>query len=195
MGRPDPVQLRVAAGAVPDEGVQLQHLLALVPGGQVPALIVLCTLPAALPGLQLGWVCVPVLLHLSCALWHGEPAPRLPARLARARITRKSARGMLHGVAWVVEKYGRHCRATWPVLVRRTRRKPAAVLVAAMASIILLPLPGSNVVPALAIVALMAGLVWKDGRAVVAAALLAVLSVLLVAGVGWALWAGWEAWK
>jgi hypothetical protein len=194
MARLDPGQLRAAARDLPEDGVRLGQLLALAPGGQVPAMVVLCTLPAALPGLQLGWVCVPVLLYLSCALWQGQSAPTLPARLARSAITRKSAHAMLHGVAWVVEQCGRHCRTTWPALVRRTRRKPAAALVAAMALVILLPLPGSNVVPAMAIVALMAGLVWRDGRAVVAAAVLSVLSVLVVAGLSWAAWATLSLW-
>lgn len=194
MARLDPEQLRAAARAVPEEGLRLHQLLLLAPGGQLPAMIVLCTLPAALPGLQLGWVCVPVLLYLSYALWRGELAPTLPPRLANTSISRKSAHAMLNSVAWVVEKCGRHCRASWPALVRRTRRKPAAVLVAAMALVILLPLPGSNVVPAMAIVALMAGLVWRDGRAIVAAAVLSVMSVLIVGGLFWAAWAAVAFW-
>lgn len=189
MARLDAEQLRAAARAVPEDGLKLEQLLALAPGGQLPAMIVLCTLPAALPGVQLGWVCVPVLLYLAYALWNGQLTPKLPPRLANSSITRKSAHAMFNSVAWVVEKCSRHCRATWPTVVRRTRRKPAAVLVAAMALVILLPLPGSNVVPAMAIVALMAGLVSRDGRAVVAAAVLSVLSILIVAGLVWAAWA------
>lgn len=194
MARPDPDRLRAAARALPEQGLTLAQLLALAPGGQLPAMIVLCALAAALPGLQLGWVCVPVLLYLSAALWHGRVAPQLPARLAGSSITRKAAGAMLRSLAWVLERCGRHCRATWPGLVRRTRRKPAALLVASMALVILLPLPGSNVVPAMAIVALMAGLVWRDGRAVVASAVLSVLSVAIVAGLGWAAWATLSAW-
>jgi hypothetical protein len=194
MARLDAEQLRAAARAVPEEGLKLEQLLALAPGGQLPAMIVLCTLPAALPGLQLGWVCVPVLLYLAYALWNGQPTPKLPHRLANSFITRKSAHAVLNSVAWVVEKCGRHCRATWPAVVRRTRGKPAATLVAVMALVILLPLPGSNLVPAMAIVALMAGLVWRDGRAVVAAAVLSVLSVLIVAGLSWAALATLALW-
>ena len=157
-------------------------------------MIVLCTLPAALPGLQLGWVCVPVLLYLALALWRGQRHPRIPQRLAHFRVSRKAAQGLLNAFAWVVEKAGVHCRTTWPSLVRRTRRRPAAFLVAAMALVILLPLPGSNFVPAVAIVVLMGGLVWRDGRAIVAAGALSVASVLIVAGLTWAAWAAVAFW-
>ncbi|RYG12878.1 MAG: hypothetical protein EON92_07100 [Burkholderiales bacterium] len=194
MARLDPAQLRAAARDLPQEGVRLGQLRALAPGGQLPSMVVMCTVPAALPGLQLGWVCVPVLLYLSCALWRGQLNPGLPPRLANYGLSRKSAAAMLRGVAWVVEKFGRHCKAAWPTVVRRTRRKPAAALVVTMALVILLPIPGSNLLPALSIVALMMGLVWRDGRAVLVSGALSMLSFLMVGGFGWAAWAAVTGW-
>lgn len=193
MARLDPGRLRAAATALPERGVRLQELLELAPGGQLPVLIMLCTLPAALPGLQLGWVCVPVLLYLAAGLWRGESRARLPVRLSQSVVSRPAATRLLNSFAWMLEKFGRHCHTTWPALVRRVRRKPASMLVAAMSLVILLPLPASNVVPALSILVLMAGLVWRDGRAVVVSAVLAVLGLLLVAGLIWGTWAA-AAW-
>lgn len=186
MAKLDVDQLRSAAYAIPQDGLTLEQLLAMAPGGKLPAMIVLCTLPAALPGLQLGWVCVPVLFYLSYSLWKRDSAPKLPERLASFWITSKAAHSLLKGMVWTYEKCGRHCRSTFPWLVRRVRHKPAAVLVSVMSSIILLPLPGSNVLPAMAIVILMAGLVWRDGRAVIAAGALSVLSISIVFGFAWA---------
>lgn len=193
MSRFDPGRLRAAATMLPEEGIRLQDLLELAPGGQLPVLIMLCTLPAALPGLQLGWVCVPVLLYLAASLWRGEPRPRLPSRLTQSVVSRAAATRLLRSFAWMLEKFGRHCRSTCPAFVRRIRRKPAAVLVAAMSLVILLPLPASNVVPALSIFALMAGLLWRDARAVAASLVLACVGVLLVGALAWGTWAA-AAW-
>ncbi|MBI5276805.1 MAG: exopolysaccharide biosynthesis protein [Burkholderiales bacterium] len=189
MAKPDPEQLRAAARSLPEQGLPLRQLLALAPGGELPAMVILCTLPAALPGLQLGWVAVPALLYLARALWKGQLRVDLPDRLANFMVSRKSATAILNAFAWIVERFGSRCRSTWPGLVRRTRRRPAAVLVAAMSLVILLPLPGSNVVPAIAIISLMGGLVWRDGRAIAAAGVLAVAGIALVAGLAWAAWA------
>lgn len=185
MARPDPDVLRAAAAAVPPEGVRLKTLLELAPGGRLPAMIVLCTLPAALPGLQLGWVCVPALLYLALAMWRGDPEPAMPARVTQAMVSQKAAARLLQCCAWLAERSGRHLRTTWPRLVRSTRRKPAALLVALMALTILLPLPGSNMVPALAIVVLMGGIVWRDGRAVIASMFLAALGIAIVVALPW----------
>lgn len=189
MARFDPDGLRATAQAIPEAGLKLDQLLSLAPGGQLPAMIVLCTLPAALPGLQLGWVCVPVLLYLSLALWRGQAHVELPGRLAAKSVSPKAARALVNAFAWGAPKFGTYCRLTWPALVRRTRRKPAAALVALMALVIFLPVPGGNFLPALSIVTLMAGVVWRDGRAIVAAGVIAVLSILLVIAFGWAAWA------
>lgn len=189
MARFDPDGLRATAQAIPESGLKLDQLLRLAPGGKLPAMIVLCTLPAALPGLQLGWVCVPVLLYLSLALWRGQAYVELPERLAAKSVSPKAARALVNACAWGAAKFGTYCRLTWPALARRTRRKPAAALVAMMALVIFLPVPGGNFLPALSIVTLMAGVVWRDGRAIVAAVVIAVLSLSLVIALGWAAWA------
>jgi hypothetical protein len=60
--------------------------------------------------------------------------------------------------------------------------------------LILLPLPGSNFIPSLSIAALVAGLAWRDGRAIVLACLLALAGVGLVLAVGWGMAALAQGW-
>lgn len=187
MVRPDAQRLRDAADAVPPEGVEVAHLMAQVPGQQLAWLMLLCALPSALPGLQLGWVCGPLLMVLAWAAWQGRAEVQLPQRLARHRVSHQAARKLLSSLAWTMERLERWCRHCWPQLAAAVAGRPAAALVGCMAFLILLPLPGSNFIPSLAIAALVAGLVWRDGRAILLACVLAAASLALVVGVGWAM--------
>jgi hypothetical protein len=185
MAGPDAQRLRAAAQALPPEGIEVAQLLAQVPGQQLGWLMLLCALPSALPGLQLGWVCGPLLMVLAWAQWQGRAEAQLPARLARHRVSHQTAHKLLSALAWTTQRLERWCRHCWPQLANVMAGRPAAAMVGCMALLILLPLPGSNFVPSLAIAALVAGLVWHDGRAIVLACLLALAGTGIVLAVGW----------
>ena len=180
MRRPDRERLSAATRQIPDDGLAVRELLSCVPGATVPWLIVMCTLPAALPGVQLGWVCVPLMLLLARSLAAGRQHARLPQRVAAVRISQANARRLLKSLAWTADFCERHCRRRALRLVRATRRGPAGLLVATMALIILIPFPGSNFLPAAAVVLLMGGVMWRDGYAVAAAWLAAIASIAMV---------------
>jgi hypothetical protein len=194
MASPEALRLREAATALPADGLPLAQLLKRVPGHQLGWLMLLCALPSSLPGLQLGWVCGPLLMVLARASWRGRSEVRLPERLAHRRVSHSTAHKLLTAMAWTTERCDRWCRPCWPRLAAAVAGRPAAALVGAMALLIVLPLPGSNFIPSLSITALVAGLLWRDGRALALAGLLAVAGVALVAGVAWGLGALAQGW-
>lgn len=185
MTGPDAQRLRDAAAALPPGGIELAQLLACLPGQQLGWLLLLCALPSALPGLQLGWVGGPLLLFLAWASWCGRSSVELPPGIARRQVSFKVASQLLNAMAWTAQRLGQWCRPAWPRLAGVLTGRPAAALVATMALLILLPLPGSNFVPALAITALVGGLLWQDGRAVGLAYILAAAGLGIVVGMTW----------
>jgi hypothetical protein len=195
MARPEARGLQDAAEAVPPEGLACGQLLAALPGRQQGWLMLLCAMLSGLPGLQLGWICGPVLVALAVASWRGQAHVRVPERLARRRVGREAARRLLIAMAWTVERLERWCRPCWPRLARAATGRGAAGLLAAMALLILLPLPGSNLVPSLAVAALAAALLRHDGRAMALAWLLALAGLALTLGAAWAMAAFLEGWR
>jgi hypothetical protein len=169
-------------------GPTVQQVLDRLPGGHVAWPLLLCTLLAAVPGLQLGWACAPALFWIARALWRGEEAPVLPEGVARHRLSAAAASRLLAWADWLHVRMARWCRPRFEEAVRVLSGRAAASLVAAMSVLILLPLPGSNLLPALALLALVAGLLMRDGVAMTLAWGLAAASVALLAGLAWLGW-------
>lgn len=186
--------LRAAAGGIPEDGTTVADLLGLVPGAHLPWLVMLFALPSSLPGLQLGWICAPVLLSLAAAAWRGQTHVQVPAWVRQRKVGSTAARKLLAAMAWTHDRLRAWCRPTWPAVVSAAQGRPAAVLVAGMALLILLPLPGSNFLPSLALAAVAAGWLWSDGRAHAVAWLLALASIALLAMFGWIAGALASAW-
>lgn len=188
MPGPDLGRLHAASQAVPEAGLTIQDLLGQVPGATLPWLVVLCTIPAAIPGVQLGWVSVPLMLVMARAMAAGRRRVRLPQRIAATRVGQANARRLLNALAWTARTYERWCRPRGLQVVRLVRRRPSALLVGLMALVILLPIPGGNFLPAVAVVLLMGGLLRRDGYAIIAAgvtALAAIVVAIAIVLVGW----------
>lgn len=193
MSEADVRKVRAAMHALPEGGLTVEDLLAKLPGAPLPWLIVLCTMAAAVPGVQLGWVCAPLMLLMARALARGQRRVQLPGRLANVRVGQANARRLLQALAWTAQTLQRWCRPRALRIVRLQGRGLAALLVAVMALVILLPLPGANFLPAVAVVLLMGGLLRRDGYAIVAAWATGVLSLVVAAAVvvlGWQLASG-----
>jgi hypothetical protein len=178
-------RLREATASVPADGLTLADMLANVPGRQLGWLALSCALPSAVPGLQLGWVCGPLLLVIAAAAWRGRAHVAIPQRLVRRPVSQQAASRLLGAMAWTAERLERHCRPCWPRLAKTATGRPAATLMAGMALLILLPLLGSNFLPSLAIVALVAAMLRHDGRAMALAWALGGAGVAVTVGAAW----------
>lgn len=112
--------------------------------------------------------------------WRGCNTVDLPASLTSRQVSFRTASALLEAMAWSVERLGLWCRPAWPSVVNAMTGRPAAALVATMGLLIVLPLPGSNLLPSLAAVSVVAGQFWNDGRALGLAYVLGIASVGLV---------------
>ena len=194
MARPEVRRLQAAAQAVPPDGLACAQVLAMLPGGHHGWLMLWCAVLSALPGLQLGWIGGPVLAALAWASWRGHPHAGVPECLAQRRLGCKAASRLLGAMAWAALRLERWCRPCWPRLARAATGRPAAVLLAAMAVLIVLPLPGSNLVPSLSVAALAAALLRHDGRALALAWLLGVVGFAVTVAAVWAMGMLVEGW-
>ena len=149
------------------EGIQVGELLALHGRATLPALLlvvaVLCTLPLVGLGTALAFTLFAIALK-----WPAQAAGRrapLAGRLHGLRLHGPWSRRCLQCFAWIYEQAGTRLRRRWLAL-RHPRTAPGWRLwIAAMALIILLPLPLGNLLPGLSLVLLALGWIYKDGAA------------------------------
>ena len=113
---------------------------------------------------------------LAVTMWRGHGAPCLPQRVAELELPRLWAQRVLVGLASAYALAGRHARPRLSHLATSGRRSATALALGLMAVIIVMPIPFGNLLPAVALVFLGLGLVFRDG--------IAVMLGLLVSGVG-----------
>jgi hypothetical protein len=93
----------------------------------------------------------------------------LPERLSRVTLNVVWTRRCLHGLAWIYEQADRLLRPRWIVLSNRRLRPAWGVWIALMAALIFIPLPFGNVLPAISLVLLSLGWMFRDGLALLLA--------------------------
>lgn len=129
---------------------------------------VLATLPIAGIGMVLGLG----IFLLSWTWLRGMDHMPLPERLGRVTLNAVWTRRCSYGLAWVYEQAERRLRPRWIAMSRRRLRPLWGVWIALMAALIFILLPFGNVLPAISLVLLSLGWMFRDGLA------------LLLAGVG-----------
>ncbi len=144
------------------------------PGSLLLLLAVPCMLPIPGTGTVLGLG----LLALSWALWHGRTDALLPRRVAQLQLSRGSAQRLLKALARVYLLAGRLTRARLSWVLSQQALRACAVLVAAMAVVLILPIPFGNLLPAVALVLIGLGLLARDGLAALLGAALATLTAV-----------------
>lgn len=122
-------------------------------------LAMLCVTPIAGVGTLLGGV-----ILLIAWRWHrGMDACVLPERLGRVTLNEAWTRRCLHALAWTYATANLRLRERWCVLCHRGTHDWWRLWIATMALLILLPLPLGNVLPALSLVLLSLGWMFRDG--------------------------------
>lgn len=182
-------RLRRAAARLEGEQVALGTLADAHGSAARGTLLVLTALPCMLPVPGTGTVLGLGLVALAFAMWRGQDAGVLPARVAAFRLPRPAAQRVLRLAASFYARAGRWSRTRWPALLESAWLAPLlALFIAVMALLIVLPIPFGNVLPALAVIAVGIGLAFRDGLAVAAGAATGVLAVGLTAGLGAGTW-------
>lgn len=181
-------RLRAASTAMTGERVALSHLAAVHGPAAQGTLLVLLAAPCLLPMPGVGSVLGIGLALLALAMWRGEQACGLPLRVAEVELSGAWARRVLDLLARFYGLAGRLARARLTAIAEPGPRSWIAAKTGLMAVLIVLPIPFGNVLPALALMLLGLGLVFRDGAAVLLSAATAGTALLYTGGLGVAAW-------
>jgi hypothetical protein len=158
--------------------LSLAELLQLHGDASGPVLMMLLAMLATLPIAGAGMVLSLGIFLLSWAWLRGMDDMPMPERLGRVTLNAVWTRRCLHGLAWVYEQAERLLRPRWTALSNRRLRPVWGVWMALMAALIFLPLPFGNVLPAISLVLLSLGWMFRDGLALLLAGLAGVAAAV-----------------
>ena len=187
-------RLRDAAAALPAERVSLQALAQAHGPAAHGTLLLLMAAPCLLPVPGVGTVLGLGMAALAAAMWQGHSAACLPRRVAELELSRHRAQRVLGLLASAYAMAGRYARARLSHLASAGRRSWTAAAVGLMAVIVVLPIPFGNVLPALAMMLIGLGLVFRDGVAVVLGLAMAGLALFVTAGLVLMAWVWGSEW-
>lgn len=175
-------RLQAAAAGIRGERVSMQAMVQAHGHEAHGTLLLLLAMPCLLPVPGAGTVLGLGIAALALALWRGHGEPCLPQRVAQLELPGHWAQRVLVGLAWAYTLAGRHARARLSHLATAGRRSVTALVIGLMAAIVVMPIPFGNLLPAIALVLIGLGLVFRDGVAAILG--LAVAGVALAATVG-----------
>lgn len=147
--------------------------------------LLILALPCCIPFLYgIPQVVALPLMFISCQILLGRRTPWLPERLGARRVSAEGLQSLAQKAAPWLQRIEAVSR---PRIVALTRTPADHIVGAALvlfSASILVPLPGTNSVPGLAVVILSMGLLQRDGVLVIAGALLgtAWIGTLVFAG-------------
>lgn len=134
-----------------------------------PVLLMLMAVLATLPVAGAGMVLSLGIFLLAWTCLRGMDNMPLPERLGRVTLNETWTRRCLHGLAWIYEQADRWLRPRWTHWSHRRLRPVWGVWIALMAALIFIPLPLGNVLPAISLVLLSLGWMFRDGLALLLA--------------------------
>ena len=187
-------RLREAAAALPAERVSMQTMAQAHGPEAHGTLLLLMAVPCLLPVPGVGTVLGLGMAALAVTMWQGQSAVSLPRRVARIELSRHWAQRVLGLLASTYAMAGRYARARLLHLASAGRRSWTAAAVGLMSIIVVLPIPFGNLLPALAMMLIGLGLVFRDGVAVVLGLVMAGLALLVTAGLVLMAWVWGSTW-
>jgi len=114
----------------------------------------------------------------------GRQEPMLPRRIARRRLSTSRLVRLLRRVIPILKRMERIVRPRWPTPFDMTKRVVGFVILLLCVTL-LAPIPFSQVIPALVIMALALALLEQDGVLLGLALVAALLSLAITAGAVW----------
>jgi len=187
-------RLRDAAAAIRDERVSMRAMAQAHGPEAHGTLLLLLAMPCLLPVPGVGTVLGMGMAALAVALWQGRCAPCLPQRVAELELPRHWAQRVLGLLASAYAMAGRHARPRLSHLAIAGRRSAIALVVGLMALLVVMPIPFGNVLPALALMLVGMGLVFRDGVAVILGLAAAGLALFVTSGLMLMAWVWGSEW-
>lgn len=187
-------RLRDAAAALQDERVSMRTMAQVHGPDAHGTLLLLLAMPCLLPVPGVGTVLGVGMAALAVAMWRGHGAPCLPQRVAELELPLRWARRVLVGLASAYAVAGRCARTRWSHLALAGRRSATALAVGSMAAIVVMPIPFGNLLPAVALMFIGLGLVFRDGVAVILGLLMSGVALVVTTGLLLMAWAWGGEW-
>lgn len=157
-------------------------------------MLLLLAMPCLLPVPGVGTMLGLGMAALAVAMWRGHCTPCLPQRVAELELPHHWAQRVLIGLASAYALAGRHARARLSHLAISGRRSATALAVGLMASIVVMPIPFGNLLPAVALVFIGLGLVFRDGVAVILGLLMSGVALVATTGLLLMAWVWGSEW-
>ena len=187
-------RLRETAAALSEERVSMETLAQAHGTAAHGTLLLLMAGPCLLPVPGVGTVLGFGMAALAAAMWQGHPSACLPRRVAELELSRHWAQRVLGMLASAYAMAGRFARARLSHLASAGRRSWTAAAIGVMAFIVVLPIPFGNLLPALAMMLIGLGLIFRDGIAVVLGLVTAGLALFVTAGLMLMAWISGSEW-
>jgi hypothetical protein len=183
------VELLELSESVHDADITLGNLMDQLEGRVYTMLLVLLSLPfcqpVLLPGLSTPFGVVIALLGLRFSM---RKRAWLPRRLLATKLTAKFLPAVMRGSAKLLRAMEKllHPRLTWLFEYRLTQFfTGSAIFICGLLLLLPLPIPLSNMIPALTVVLAAAAFSERDGYCLIAAGFLFVLTLLFFAALAW----------
>jgi hypothetical protein len=187
-------RLRETAAALPAGRVSMQALAQAHGPAAHGTLLLPMAVPCLLPVPDVGTVLALGMAALAAAMWRGHSAACLPRRVAELELSRHWAQRVLGMLASAYSIAGRYARARLSHLASADKRSWTAAAIGLMSVIVVLPIPFGNLLPALAMMLIGLGLVFRDGVAVVLGLAMAGLALLVTVGLMLMAWVWGSEW-
>ena len=181
-------RLRESAAGLTQDRVSVAQLANLHGAAAQGTLMVLLAAPCMLPMPGVGTVLGLGLAMMALAMWRGQSGTGLPLRVAEFQMSGRWASRVLGMLAHFYELASKLSRLRLHALSGVGLQGGLAAMTGVMAVLIILPIPFGNVLPALALMLLGLGLVYRDGVAVLLAIGTAAAALLYSATLGLAAW-------
>lgn len=174
--------LEARAGALADERISIGKLLELLDDRSIWALLLLFSLPMAVPipapGLSFPFGACMILISAQLAM--GRPRAWIPAVISRRSIETATFAKVVQRVLPTLRRLEKAVRPRKRWMASDWMRVPVGIVCLVLAVIITLPIPLGHVVPGTAISLFSLGMMERDGITVWLGLAVAVVGILLV---------------
>jgi hypothetical protein len=158
------------AGPTGPGRLSLADLLRLHGDDSAAVLLMVTAMACVTPVAGVGMLLAGVIFAIAWRWHRGAHAGMLPERLGRMTLSEAWSRRILHGFAWIYATADRCLAARMTLLCHRGTHGGWRLWIATMALLIALPLPLGNLLPALSLVLLALGWMFRDGLALLLSA-------------------------
>jgi hypothetical protein len=179
-------QLVALAQEGSSERVSLGDLLRGIKTHALASLLILFSVPNLLPGIP-GTSAVTglPLVILTFQLMMGRP-PWLPGFILNRSLRRSDLQAVMSKVEPPLRRLERVLRPRLSLFLSASAQRLIGAFMVLLSTLIMLPIPFANIVPALAIILMALGFLENDGLFILIGLVIGVLSILLVVVVYWA---------